>query len=187
MVVSRNVPSILYIYIYWTDSILTRLHISIDQNYRVPRPRVIFFAGLAKRNKILIRTIMLRDWILARQFSRRLRFNPADVSTCRIIHRYYITSFRLRDADISCHGCTFQFVRQIRSFRLNRNLTRSLKFTSPPARGVIIAGYRPSLSLSLVVNIYVIATQYYSRINRARPGRAKEKDRRLINRCQSIK
>lgn len=57
-----------------------------------------------------------------RQFSRRLQFNPADVSTCRIILRYYITSFRLRDADISRHGCTFQFVRQIRSFRLNRGI-----------------------------------------------------------------
>lgn len=197
MVVSRNVPSILYIYIYILDRFnfnSIALFISIDQNFRVPRSRAIFFAGLAKR--VSQQDFDPNDHVerldsRERQFSRRLRFNPADVSTCRIIHRYYITSFRLRDADISCHGCTFQFVRQIRSFRLNRNLTRSLKFTSPPARrggGLLSPDIAHlSLSLSLVVNIYVIATQYYSRINRARPGRAKGKDRRLINRCQSIK
>lgn len=39
-------------------------------------------------------SIALRDCILARQFSRRLRFNPADVSTCRIILRLELPSAR---------------------------------------------------------------------------------------------
>lgn len=116
-----SMESILLFYIYILDRFNFKSIAYLDQSKLLRSPPVIFFERLAKRVSILIRTIMLRDWILARQFSRRLRFNPADVSTC-IILRYYITSFRLRDADISRHGCTFQFVRQIRSFRLNRGI-----------------------------------------------------------------
>lgn len=115
-----SMESILLFYIYILDRFNFKSIAYLDQSKLLRSPP--FFERLAKRVSILIRTIMLRDWILARQFSRRLRFNPADVSTCRIILRYYITSFRLRDADISRHGCTFQFVRQIRSFRLNRGI-----------------------------------------------------------------
>ena len=66
--VLEKYSSFLYIYIYWTVSILARLHISIDQNYCTPSSLVIFFRK-ASRNKISNRTIMLRDWILARDSS----------------------------------------------------------------------------------------------------------------------